>query len=513
VSLCGPAWRTPGAYADIAECPVLFVLMSRHVAMVMGFQHALAMLGGIISVPLIIGGPFDANLTNEEKQYLISAGLIASGILSFFQIYRLKLGNSGYYMGTGLVSVLGTSFTFVPVLRASMFYMMAEASDTPCKTKADCHYSSKQCLPDASSPLGGFCTYSGREAYGAYLGTAAVCGLLEVFMAFVPRQYLKRCFPPIVTGVCVTCIGVGLTATGLKYWGGGAFCADNSYKRQTMIRGVDVPGNVVATYDTKSPCKGGACVPNKGSLSGVCQYTAPKYDEKLNKTIGDITQCVRFKDTPGPFPAQENVQMSWVKCGDNGEVFLPFGAAEYVGLGFSVFTFLVITEMFGSPFVRNCQVAIALLAGFAVSAIATYNVPGSDKVLKYTNNDKINSAPGITFLWVETFPLTIYAPAVIPTLICYVITSVETVGDIAATAEASRVHKDGQLDSRIQGGVLFDGLGSILSCLMTTPPNTTFSQNNGVVALTRCANRRAGYCWFSLCTASERGGGRESASE
>jgi uric acid-xanthine permease len=476
--------------------------------MVMGFQHALAMLGGIISVPLIIGGPFDANLTNDERQYLISAGLIASGILSFFQIARLKLGNSGYYMGTGLVSVLGTSFTFVPVMRASIFYMMQEASTLPCKTKADCHYSSKQCLPDASSALGGFCTYSGREAYGAYLGTAAVCGLLEVFLAFMPRPYLKRCFPPIVTGVCVTCIGVMLTATGLKYWGGGAFCADNYYKRHTIIRGVDVPGNVVATYDSKSPCKGGVCVPNKGSLSGVCQYTAPKYDEKLNQTIGDVTQCVRFKDTPGPVPAQEDVSMSWVKCGDNGEVSLPFGAAEYVGLGFSVFTFLVVTEMFGSPFVRNCQVAIALLAAFAVSAIATYNVPGTDKVLRYTNNDKINNAPGITFLWVTTFPLSIYAPAVIPTLICYVITTVETVGDIAATAEASRVHKDGQLDSRIQGGVLFDGLGSIFSCLMTTPPNTTFSQNNGVVALTRCANRRAGYCWFSLW--SERARGRES---
>ena len=40
--------------------------MCRHVATVMGFQHALAMLGGIIAVPLIVGGPFDANLTNEE---------------------------------------------------------------------------------------------------------------------------------------------------------------------------------------------------------------------------------------------------------------------------------------------------------------------------------------------------------------------------------------------------------------------------------------------------------------
>lgn len=30
---------------------------------------------------------------------------------------------------------------------------------------------------------------------------------------------------------------------------------------------------------------------------------------------------------------QSDVSMSVVKCGDNGEVFLPFGAAEYVGLG------------------------------------------------------------------------------------------------------------------------------------------------------------------------------------
>ena len=33
--------------------------------------------------------------------------------------------------------------------------------------------------------------------------------------------------------------------------------------------------------------------------------------------------------------------------------------------------FLLLTEIFGSPFVRNCQVAIALLLGFAVAAIAS----------------------------------------------------------------------------------------------------------------------------------------------
>ncbi len=104
----------------------------------MGFQHALAMLGGIVSVPLIVGGPFDAKLSNAEKEYLISAGLISSGILSLVQIYRFKLGDSGYYIGTGLVSVLGTSFTFVPIARTSIGFMMQEDSGNKCVADVDC---------------------------------------------------------------------------------------------------------------------------------------------------------------------------------------------------------------------------------------------------------------------------------------------------------------------------------------------------------------------------------------
>ena len=37
-----------------------------------------------------------------------------------------------------------------------------------------------------------------------------------------------------------------------------------------------------------------------------------------------------------------------------------------------------------------------------------------------------------------------------------------------------------------------DALCSILASLFTSMPNTTFSQNNGVIAMTKCASRRAG---------------------
>lgn len=49
---------------------------------------------------------------------------------------------------------------------------------------------------------------------------------------------------------------------------------DHSYKRQSIMTGDDFPGDVVATYETKSPCAGGACIPFSGSLSGACALCA-----------------------------------------------------------------------------------------------------------------------------------------------------------------------------------------------------------------------------------------------
>jgi uric acid-xanthine permease len=51
-------------------------------------------------------------------------------------------------------------------------------------------------------------------------------------------------------------------------------------------------------------------------------------------------------------------------CTGNGEVFLTYGSPEYIGLGFSVLLFLVIVELFGSTFMKNCNVILALLFGY-----------------------------------------------------------------------------------------------------------------------------------------------------
>ena len=94
----------------------------------------------------------------------------------------------------------------------------------------------------------------------------------------------------------------------------------------------------------------------------------------------------------------------------------------------------------------------------------------------------------------HTFKLSVYGPLVLPLLAVYIVLPMEAIGDITATCDVSRLEVDGPLfDSRIQGGVLADGLNGILAGLCTITPMSVFAQNNGVIALTRCANRTAGY--------------------
>ena len=143
------------------------------------------------------------------------------------------------------------------------------------------------------------------------------------------------------------------------------------------------------------------------------------------KTHQQVTNAQEEYDFGFPPPSAE--------CA-NGETTLYYGSAAYIGLGFSVLCFLVVIELFGSVFMKNCNVILALLFGFFVAGVSDYNG------LNYVDTSKITDAPAITFLWVETFPIGFYGPAVIPMLIAYLVTTVETVGDLTGTYNIRRTN-------------------------------------------------------------------------
>lgn len=371
----------------------------------MGFQHALAMVGGIISIPRIISGkgPGHLNFDPEGQAYLISTALIVSGLMSIIQILRFRIFKN-IWIGTGLISMSGISFTFLPVAEATFSSL----------------YDDGFCQPDTACP----------DAYGRWLGTVAVGALLEIALSFVPPRVLRSLFPPIVTGSTVLLIGSSLVGVGIRYWGGGAGPCYN-VKRIADL-GAEVPSFLLAT----------------------------------------------FKDCPNNFGP--------------GDRHYPWGDAHWIGLGFFVFSIIIIVELFGSPFLRNTQVMIGLISGIILSS-----------ALGYMDKNLIDAAPVITFpLIASRFKLGFYAPSLIPVLIAYIVSTVETIGDITASCEASRVETEGEeFESRIQGGLLADGINSLVAALLTSSPTTTFSQNNGVIAMTRTANKYAGLCaagWLIL---------------
>jgi NCS2 family nucleobase:cation symporter-2 len=82
------------------------------------------------------------------------------------------------------------------------------------------------------------------------------------------------------------------------------------------------------------------------------------------------------------------------------------------------------------------QVVIGLLVGYAVAAIVTSGGK------KFVTGEAMRSASPVTFIWLKTFPLGFYAPGLFPLLVGFVVTAVENIGDVTATAEASRLDVD-----------------------------------------------------------------------
>ena len=90
--------------------------------------------------------------------------------------------------------------------------------------------------------------------------------------------------------------------------------------------------------------------------------------------------------------------------------------------------------------------------------------------------------------------------AVIPVLIMFVVTAVETVGDISGVMEGGMDRE--ATDTELSGGVICDGIGSSFAALLGVLPNTSFSQNVGLVTMTKIVNRFAlavGAVFLILC--------------
>lgn len=134
-----------------------------------GFQHLLAMFGGILTAPLLVA--LGMGLDASDTTYLISAALVVSGFATLVQINRLGM------LGAGLLSVQGTSFAFIGPLVFSYEKLVLNMSSD--------------------------------EALGVIFGSSAVCALVMMGLSLFIR-HLKDIITTNVAGATIILLGLSL---------------------------------------------------------------------------------------------------------------------------------------------------------------------------------------------------------------------------------------------------------------------------------------------------------------
>ncbi len=160
-----------------------------------------------------------------------------------------------------------------------------------------------------------------------------------------------------------------------------------------------------------------------------------------------------------------------------------FGQLSNLGLAGLVLAIIVLLNRSHRPYLRVASIVIAMVVGYLVAYFAGMIKPSapSEQAL-------------IAIPHPMQFGLSFDASLFIPLVLVFIITALEAIGDITATSEVSGEPVKGPVYiKRIRGGVLADGINSALAALLNSFPNSTFSQNNGIIMLTGVASRYVGY--------------------
>ena len=303
----------------------------------LGVQHVLAMFASNVTPSIIIAGAAGFAFGGEDMVYLVQMAMLFAGVATLFQ--TIGFGP----IGARLPVMQGTSFAFLPIMI-------------------------------------GIVKTSGMAAL---FGAVIVAGLFHTFLGSVIGR-IRHWFPPLVTGIVITAIGLALLPVGIKYASGGA---------------------------------------------AAFQMNAPEW--------GDFSR--------------------W------GLALVVI----FVALGFKFFT---------RGTMSSAAILIGLIAGYVVGYLTgAVNFGGVAKAAWFAVPQPFKY--GIEFS----------AFAIIGMCLMSLVSAIETVGDISGIAKGGANRE--ATDKELSGGTYADGFGSFIAGLFGGLPNTSFSQNVGLISMTGVMSR------------------------
>ena len=184
-----------------------------------------------------------------------------------------------------------------------------------------------------------------------------------------------------------------------------------------------------------------------------------------------------------------------------------FGSPTNLLIGLAVLIFIIVLKHFTKGIWSAASILFGIIFGYILCAIlalcldTTYVVDGETYTCSWVLQwAKVASASWVSLPKIMPVKFVFDVRAIIPIMIMFVVTAVETIGDLSGITEGGLGRE--ATDKELSGGVACDGIGSTFATLFGVLPNTSFSQNVGLVGMTKIVNLFAitmGAIFLVLC--------------
>jgi uracil-xanthine permease len=177
-----------------------------------------------------------------------------------------------------------------------------------------------------------------------------------------------------------------------------------------------------------------------------------------------------------------------------------YGSVENLLLGLLVLVVILIFKHYFKGMASSSCILLGIIVGYIVAALmgvfldTTFITADGDTVTKawVLNWSKVANASWFSLPSLLPVKPVFNIKAIAPVMIMFIVTAVETVGDISGVVEGGMDRE--ATDEELAGGVICDGVGSTIAAFFGVLPNTSFSQNVGLVTMTKIVNRMALAC-------------------
>jgi NCS2 family nucleobase:cation symporter-2 len=153
-----------------------------------------------------------------------------------------------------------------------------------------------------------------------------------------------------------------------------------------------------------------------------------------------------------------------------------FGSLKHWTVALTVVIVALILKFFTKGTLSSAAILVGMIAGYFVAFLSGM-----------VNFGTVAKASWVTGISPLPYGFEFSLGAVIAVALVSIVSAIETVGDASATAKAG-AGRDAT-DAEIQGATYADGLGTAIAGVFGGLPNTSFSQNVGIVGMTGVMSR------------------------